>query len=145
LRRTYSPATSVFVSPAAYNHREREQLTVGALSDLGSQQAGLVAGKEGSRVGVGGVAKGGLVVILGQGIADSTAAQDAVETALSASLLDGSLTTSVVASLDAAGLKLLGAVSQRSTLGSLEEFTALGRLLGDVMARMSRDEAGHES
>ena len=84
-------------------------------------------------------------MIFGQDIADSAAAQDAVQTTLSASLLDGSLTTSVVSSLDAASFELLGAVSQRSTLGSLEEFAALGRFFGDVMSRMGRDEAGQES
>lgn len=112
---------------------------VGALGDIGGQDAGRVAGEERGRAGVGGVAEASGVVVGGQ---NGVKVPLRLETALSTSGLGGPLATGNVAGLDATRLELVRAVAEVADLGVREVVAAFLELLSDGMARVSSCRAG---
>lgn len=67
-----------------------------------------------------------------------------VDATLGTSFLESSLATSDVALVDTASLEFGSAVAEIGTLDGVEELSALSNLLGQVMARVSKDGAGHK-
>lgn len=110
---------------------------VRALGDLGGQDAGVVATEEGCRIGVEGVAHGGLVVRSGQHGVEVTL----VDATAGTSLLEGSSAAGDVAGINAAGLELGGAVGEIGALHGAEKVAAFLDLLGQIMARVGNDGA----
>lgn len=110
---------------------------VRTLSDLGGQDAGVVATEEGSSISVQGVSQGGLVVGGGQHGVKITL----VDATAGAGLLESCGSASDVAAIDTAGLQLGSAVGEIGALDGAEEFAALLDLLGQIMSGVSNDGA----
>lgn len=120
--------------------RERNSFTVRTLSNLGSQNTRVDAGKQDRRGSARAEALRSLVVRSVQGGISIALLQ----ASLLASLVNLSRTTSDVASLDTTSSKLGGAVGEGGSLDRVEKLATFGGLVSNIMSWMGRGDASRE-